>query len=571
MISHSRSLFSLVAFSLSLFPTSSLASATFSIREATDKACGYGDSCWPTADQWNALNTSLSGRVHAVHPIATVCHDAYGEYDADACAALRTNWSIGQFVSQDDGGYVAHTWGDGYGDDSCDVDTAINFPCGQGRVPPMFADAASVSDLITALAFVRQHNLRVRVKSTGHSLTGGSSAKGAFAISIHSLKDIEFHDDFNCKGSAVTVGAGVQFFELYAAANEAGVVVIGGGCDSVSVSGYTLGGGHSRYSRSLGLSVDQVLEFQIVTAAGVLLTVNENSHTDLWWAIRGGGSGFGVIVSWTLKTHPPVTNELVANFQIVATSPETYEAALLEYLKFIPTLEQNRWSDLMVGTRSAFLLVGAAFKPNVTSQADEEALWQPLQAWGAANGLTVAVTFTLYASQYEVSTTEPFANQHETPLETEVMITRLIPASAFNDDSTLEAMASFFATLPVIQYLDVPGGQVMNGSTDMALNPAWRSAISHIAWYANWSEGATLSEQIASRENGAQQQANLSSIIGSANSYVNEADPDDLSWPSSFWGNHYSRLLLIKKKYDPHHYFTCTACVGSEYPAGVAF
>ncbi|KAH8928568.1 FAD-binding domain-containing protein [Atractiella rhizophila] len=265
---------SLVLLALSALP--SLSSA-FAIREATDKSCGYGDACWPNAAAWKTLNSTLGG-----------------QFDAAKCATLTANWDVGDFVSDIEGGYVAHSWGDGYGADSCSVKTATSGPCGQGRVPPLFAAVQSNADLINALAFVRKYNLRVRVKSTGHSSTGGASAKGAFGISVHNLKDIDFHDNFKGKGSAVTVGAGVQFTELYQAANQEGVVVVGGGCDSVSVSGYTLGGGHSRYSPALGLAVDQVLEFTIVTAAGTLLTVNERSNTELWWAVRGGGAGLGV-------------------------------------------------------------------------------------------------------------------------------------------------------------------------------------------------------------------------------------------------------------------------------------
>ncbi|KAH8918259.1 FAD-binding domain-containing protein [Atractiella rhizophila] len=500
----------------------------FAIREATDRSCGYGDACWPTNAQWQALNTSLSGRLRSVHPIATVCHNAFGEYNAAACAELTANWDVGQYVSQQDGGYVAHSWGDGYGNDFCSVHTPVDGPCGQGRVPPMFVDVQSVADLTASLAFVRQYNLRVRIKSTGHSLTGGSGAKGAFGISTHRLKDITF---FKYKNSipAVKVGSGVQFFELYKAANDQNVVVVGGGCDSVSVSGYTLGGGHSRYSPSLGLSVDQVLEFDIVTADGTLLTCNENSNSDLFWAVRGGGSGFGVVTSWTLKTYPPVQNELVNNFQVVAPNQAAYQQALYQVLKLQPSLRAQRWSDLVVGQQAGFVIVGAAFKPNITSQADEEKLWDPLRNWAATAGATVTTSFKLYNSQYEVSTQEPFANQHSTPLETQKMASRLIPAAVWNDDSKLQKMTAFFATLPSINFLDVPGGKVTQGSTNMALNPAWRSALSHIVWYATWQEGARYEQQAAARQVVTQQLITFTDLIKSDAAYINESDPDGKS------------------------------------------
>ncbi|KAH8925843.1 FAD-binding domain-containing protein [Atractiella rhizophila] len=582
----STKLHSLVFSILSLSASSAYAQASasavshFKIREATDVGCGYGDSCWPADWEWALLNFTVGGRIKKVTPVASVCHDQFGQYDAAACADLTNNWAIGEYISQFDGGYPSHTWGDGYGTDSCSTLTERSGSCGQGRVPPVFADIESIGDLLAVMAFVRFHNLRVRIKSTGHSLTGGSAAKGAFGISVHRLKDIDFSDNYRLTGTlkkvgpAVTIGAGVQFFELYEAAHQEGVVVVGGGCDSVSISGYTLGGGHSRYSPSLGLEVDNVLEFTILTAEGFYLTVNEYYNTDLWWAVRGGGSGFGIITSWTIKTHPLVQNELVNNFQIITNSQESYTEALYQFLKLEPTWRNERWSDLVVATQSANLIVGAAFKPNVTSQADEEALWDPLKDWAAANNVTVVTNFTMYSSQYEVSTREPFANQHEVPSDTQKMMSRLLQASLFNDDDKLHQAAEFLGALPSVNFLNVPGGAVMNQpSSAMALNPAWRTAISHTVWYANWDQGATLAQQTAIRATGSIQLNDFTNIIGSEAAYINESDPDDLSWPNNYFGDdaNYQKLLSIKKKYDPNHYFTCTGCVGSEYPANKRF
>ncbi|KAH8919222.1 hypothetical protein BT69DRAFT_1300372 [Atractiella rhizophila] len=254
-----------------------------------------------------------------------------------------------------------------------------------------------------------------------------------------------------------------------------------------------------------------------------------------------------------------------------AAAWKMYEEAIFQYLLLQKSIRAAKWSDLAIVQQPAFVIVGAAFKPNVTDQAAEEKLWDPLRTWAASVGAVVVTNFKSYGSQYEVSTQEMFAAQHQVPFDTQKLLSRLVPASVWNDQAKLKSIASFVGQLPTANILNVPGGQVTQGSKDMALNPAWRSALSHIVYTADWAVGASQADQSAARQAGTEKLITLTNLVGSDAAYINESDPDDQSWPHNYWGDNYSRLLSIKKKYDPKHYFTCTACIGSETPAGVPF
>jgi FAD/FMN-containing dehydrogenase len=111
---------------------------------------------------------------------------------------------------------------------------------------------------------------------------------------VHHLGGIKTHDSFRpsrCKatidGSAVTVGGGMQMWDLYSALDPLNQTVVGGGGKTVSVGGYVTGGGHSLLSARFGLAADQVLEMEVVTPKGDVVTANECQNKDLFWAMRG--------------------------------------------------------------------------------------------------------------------------------------------------------------------------------------------------------------------------------------------------------------------------------------------
>lgn len=149
---------------------------------------------------------------------------------------------------------------------------------------------------------------------------------------------------------AMTIGAGNQYGEIYNFSDQHDVVINGGEEPSVGLGGHVTGGGHSPLGSLYGLLVDNVLEVQIVTPTGELVTANECQHSDLFWATKGGGgSTFGVLISATVKTNK---NLPAAIFDLTFTSTEE-EATEYNNANFYSLLadlykELVTWSDQYV-------------------------------------------------------------------------------------------------------------------------------------------------------------------------------------------------------------------------------
>lgn len=133
------------------------------------------------------------------------------------------------------------------------------------------------------------------MKNTGHDYIGRSIAPGALSIWTHHLNGILIHEDeftldgcdVTIEGPVVTVGAGAQMWDVYSATDAVNQTIVGGGGKSVGIGGYITGGGHSILSPRYGLAADQVLQMEMVTPGGEIVTINERQHSDLFWAMRG--------------------------------------------------------------------------------------------------------------------------------------------------------------------------------------------------------------------------------------------------------------------------------------------
>ena len=195
-----------------------------------------------------------------------------------------------------------------FANQSCDPFTPESQACLLGNYVRYAVDVRQPSDVQAAIIFANAFNIRFVIRNTGHDYLGRSTGAGALSVWTHHLKNITFStwNDKNYNGPAITVGAGVQGFDVMTAARDQGLVVVGGECPTVGLAGgYTQGGGHSALSTSFGLAADNTLQFQVVTAQGQLLTASKTQNSDLYWALSGGGGGnYGVVLSATYQAHP---------------------------------------------------------------------------------------------------------------------------------------------------------------------------------------------------------------------------------------------------------------------------
>jgi len=230
-----------------------------------------------------------------------------------------------------------------FANQSCDPFLPRSAQCVVGTYVSFAVNVSSAQDVQRTLAFATKHNIRFIVRNTGHDYLGKSTGPGALAVWMHNMKDIQMIDytSPNHTGKAIQVGAGVQMFEAYAAADAAGYSVVGGECSTVGYAGgYVQGGGHSSLASTYGLAADQVLSYEVVDGRGEVLQATQTQNSDLFWALSGGGGGtYGVVTSMTSKAHinVPVTGANLT-FASKGLSQDQFYDIVTIFHKSVPAL-----------------------------------------------------------------------------------------------------------------------------------------------------------------------------------------------------------------------------------------
>ncbi|MEU4671041.1 FAD-binding oxidoreductase [Amycolatopsis sp. NPDC023774] len=168
------------------------------------------------------------------------------------------------------------------------------------RYPAVIAQVAGTADVATALAFAREHGLPVSVRGGGHSFGGFSMCDDGVVIDLSALRAITV----DTHASTIRCGGGTTWAELDAAGQREGLAVPGGTISDTGVGGLTLGGGVGWLTARHGLSVDNLLSAEVVTADGMPRHVAADENADLFWALRGGGGNFGVVTEFEFRAHP---------------------------------------------------------------------------------------------------------------------------------------------------------------------------------------------------------------------------------------------------------------------------
>ncbi|MBQ0769493.1 MAG: FAD-binding protein [Bizionia sp.] len=166
--------------------------------------------------------------------------------------------------------------------------------------PGLFAMCQNADDVMTAVNFARDNNVLVAIRGGGHNGGGLGLCNDGLIIDLSGIKFV----NVNTSNNTVKVGGGNIWNEVDQATHEFGLAIPSGMISSTGVGGLTLGGGVGYLSRKYGLTIDNLLEAEMVLADGSFVTVNANENTDLFWAIRGGGGNFGVVTSFTFQSHP---------------------------------------------------------------------------------------------------------------------------------------------------------------------------------------------------------------------------------------------------------------------------
>jgi FAD/FMN-containing dehydrogenase len=549
---------------------------------------------WPSDQAWEQLKQAVGGRLVKIETPLAACTQPDG---AEACATLFRELKNPYYIRDQVGITQTLGWIDGW-----------------TYQPSAYAVAArQASDVVAAVNFARERNLRLVIKGGGHSYLGTSNAPDSLLIWTRAMDEITVHDAFVGQGcddapqQAVSIGAGAIWMHAYnAVTTKSGRYVQGGGCGTVGVAGLVQGGGFGSFSKRYGTAAASLLEAEIVTADGDLRIANASQHPDLFWALKGGGGGtFGLVTRVTLRTHslPDFFGGVFASVQ--ANSDAAFRALIGRFIAFYAgELHNAHWGEIVNLRRRNTFEISMSFQGLSRDQA--ESIWRPFFDWLKASPadytiasapLVVAIParhlwdpdfLRAHFPQAIQSDDRPDAspdnifwsgNLAEAGHVLYGFQSIWLPASLLSPDRQQELAETLFAAsrqhpleLHFQKGLSGASDEIITAARDTATNPDVLSAFVLVIVAG---EGPPAYPGLAGHEpnlaNARDEAGQISRAMGelrkiapTAGSYVAESDYFESSWQQSYWGPNYPRLLAIKRKYDPLGLFFVRHGVGTE-------
>ena len=334
-----------------------------------------GDSAWPSEARWDRLSRDVGGRLVKVQSPLAVCLKAPS---SPSCAQVFKELKNPYFLGDEVGLTQSLGWVDAW-----------------TSQPSAYAVAArTTGDVVAAVNFARENNLRLVVKGGGHSYQGTSNAADSLLIWTRGMNAVALHDAFvgaGCAGQnppqqAVTVEAGAIWGRVYdTVTTKGGRYVQGGGCLTVGVAGLIQSGGFGSFSKAFGMAAASLLEAEIVTADGAVRVANACTNSDLFWGIKGGGGGsLGVVTRLTLRTHSLPEFFGGVFMKIKASSDAAFRRLISRVLSFYrENLYNPHWGEQIAFRPGRVLAIAMVFQGLDQRQAEE--IWRPFFDWLAAS------------------------------------------------------------------------------------------------------------------------------------------------------------------------------------------
>ncbi|MDQ1320081.1 MAG: hypothetical protein QG655_1324 [Actinomycetota bacterium] len=412
--------------------------------------------------------------------------------------------------------------------------------------PMVIVFAQRTRDVVNALAWARQHDVRVRVRSGRHCLEGWSNVDGGIVIDVSEMKSVTLEPT---SGTA-TVGAGLNQLEAVTALGEAGVAAPTGTEGTVGLVGATLGGGFGLLTRNFGMASDNLLAAEVVVAPGSggaeVVVADEKSHADLLWALRGAGNGnFGIVTALTYRVHPLTqTVYITATWPGIAELREVFET----WQHWAPECDNRLTSQLEIHRDSIMLVAVLASG----SQALAAQLLDPILTVGAPE---VSMTSADWAENYA---------GFQIPIDREPANWKFASHFAYAPfpAEAIGVIGSFMAKAPTAEcnyFTNAFGGAVRDSEPSGGSAFAHRDALFYAepgaAWGIRGGVPATEDPLTGTCLGWIAEFADaLQPYIDGA--YVNVPNAGTANWESDYWGTHVDRLRQIKAEYDPDNVFS---------------
>ena len=521
------------------------------------ECCMKGDSCWPTEEELNTFYQELDPsinrtlwwngpdypRVCGVPILSEGEQPLFGDgVDMEPLYTQETNSCFGS------------------GRLFCNI-AVRNAPHDKSN-PAFIVWPTSVSQVQTSIQFANSHNLCVCIAGTGHDFLNRHSCENPGLF----IRTALFNDiSFNFEENTATIGSGATFSQVAEAASKYGLYVASGWATTVGIAGWSIGGGHGPLVPSSGLGVDNLVSVDIVLADGSFVTANATSYSDLFFALRGGGgSNWGVITSFTVRTHPQPDNGFTVATAVWAGSLcnqglNHLHSLVNSHLEWSLTLD-SKWGGLTFITpnfTSPLCPTWSLFSLYVYKgpQTDEDFTYN----WNQK----VSQGFILYQDVSEYSTWWNYVKQKA--LEPILDIGWLdsipgefvggVPSVTVSREMVSNGTLGNFLSQKLIPehkwgrqelYQDITGNIGSPQDPNTSINDGMRTSLYHFVFGV--SDESVASEYYS---------------LG-RNSYFSESAYELPNWKDRYWGDNYNTLLSIKQKYDPNSLFWCRHCVGSE-------
>ncbi|MGH9309017.1 MAG: FAD-binding oxidoreductase [Vicinamibacterales bacterium] len=400
--------------------------------------------------------------------------------------------------------------------------------------PGLIARCSGLADVVAAVRFAREHGLLVAIRGGGHNVGGRALCDGGLVIDLSRMKGI--HVDPVAR--RVRVQPGVLLGELDRETHVFGLAVPLGVVSKTGVAGLTLGGGVGWLARKHGLTCDNVLSFELVTADGEVLRASADEHPDLFWALRGGGGNFGVVTSFEYRLHPlsMVLGGMVVHPRDRAT----------DLLKFYRSFTGSAPDELAAYAALMQTPDGQAVAAIVTCYAGDlaegERLMAPLRSFGtplvdAIQPMPLPVMQTLLDGAVPEGNQNYWKSAFLRELSDDAIDT--IVSQANGATSPLSAV--------LVEHYGGAAGRVGEGETAFGQ----RHVEYDLAILAQWPNPADSERHIAWTRGFAEAMARYRSGDYLLN-FLGEEPEDTIK--ASF-GSNYARLVKVKSRYDPTNFF----------------
>jgi FAD/FMN-containing dehydrogenase len=431
------------------------------------------------------------------------------------------------------------------------------------KTPAGVAYCGTPQDVSACVNFARAFRMPVAARSGGHGYGGWSSVSNGLVVDVTPMSS------FAVGSGTVRVGAGTFLIDLYDHLSSRGLAVPGGSCPTVGIAGLTLGGGVGVLTRIYGLTSDNLVSVQIVTADGIIRTCDARTDSDLFWACRGGGGGnYGIATSFTLRTHP--LSQVVLFF---LRWPWSQAASVVAgWQSWAPFQPDALWSNLHLIAPAGFgtpeVSVGGTYVGSTSGAASLlSTLYQRIGH--APSSRFLNSESYLSAMLVEAGCASLSVDECHLPGQAPGGVLPRVPQYAKSDFFTrplnaagIRALLGGIEQLRGVRGAAGGGGALAFDAFGGAVNRVSPSATAFVHRDALFLAQYTTSWNWPGSSSGAaNQHAWLRSYYASVHPYAsgqayqNYIDPDLTNWQQAYYGANYARLQQVKRKYDPHQLF----------------